>query len=326
MTRGLKRLLTTTLAWGILLHAPATQARAKTPDARPAFTHAPGDGAAEPYLLRSTAKGDEFSILFPAQPTAVVDKLDSAFKVDGQTIDEERIFSCYADGVVYLVKVYMTGNGKKAFDEYRAMRRKRAKVPGEISTSEVVAGAFKGEQEEERAKSWNYGEPFYSRTQSFPTKHNLYVVSAAARDDASPSLGSFFSSLRLGEAATDDAGAKNAPAGGSPATSRAAAFEPNAASQVFKPEEVTRKAIIVWHPDPGVYQEMIQLNRPIVKMKLQMILNADGVVSDVKIVSGVTQAINEKVVTAAKYLRFLPALKDGRHVSQWHTFEYEFSR
>lgn len=324
MTRRLKRLLTLTLAWGVLLSAPQTRVRAKTPNARPVFTHASGDASAEPYLLRSTAKGDEFSILMPAQPTAVVDKLDSAFKVDGQTIDEERIFSCYADGVVYLVKVYMTGNGKKAFDEFRAMRRKRAKVP-DVSTSEVVAGAFKGEQEEERAKSWNYGEPFYSRTQYFPTKHNLYVVSAAARDDASPSLGDFFSSIRLGDAATD-AGAKNAPAGGSPATSRAAAFEPNPAPRVFKPEEVTRKAIIVWHPDPGVYQEMIQLNRPIVKMKLQMILNADGSVSDVKIVSGTTQAINEKVLTAAKYMRFLPALKDGRHVSQLYTFDYEFSR
>jgi hypothetical protein len=280
----------------------------------------------EPYLLRSSAKGDEFSILMPSQPTAVVSRLDRYFKVGGQTIDEERVFSSYQEGAVFLVKVLITSNGRKAFDEFLESRRPGGKnIPTEISIRDIALGSFKGKQEEIHGKSYDYNESFYSKIQYFATKRNIYIISAIARDENNPYIGSFFSSLQLGGMASGG-DAKSSAAQGRLASAEVALLKAPEAGQVLKPDEVTHKAIIVWEPDPGVYEEIIHLNGPIFKLKVEMVLSASGQVTEVKILNGLTQAINEKVVGAVKYMRFIPAEKDGRPVSQWHTAEYVFSR
>ena len=285
----------------------------------------PAVGAGEPYLLRSAVKGDEFSILMPSQPTAIVSRLDFSFKVDGQVIDEERIFSSYADGAVFLVRVLITSDGKKAFDQFLSKAGRRDEGADGVSARDITLGGYKGRQEEMHGKTYGYGERFYSRVQYFATKRNLYIVSATARDENNPSIGGFFASLRLGDM-TAAGDVPSTPSKGLPAAAANAAPAGAEAGRVLKPDEVTRKPVIVWRPDPAVYEEVLGLNGPIFKVKLQMVLSADGQVREVKILSGLTQAINEKVVTSAKHTRFIPAEKDGRPVSQWHTAEYVFRR
>lgn len=279
----------------------------------------------EPYLLRSSAKGDEFSVLMPSQPVAVVDPLDYSFKFDGHTIKEERVFSSYAGGAVFLVKVLITSSGRKAFTEFWESRTRYGRdEPAEISACDVVLSGFKGKEEETRGKSNIYGESYYSRTQYFPTERNIYIISAVARDEHNPHIESFFSSLRLGDAASEAGAAP--PTLGRPATAEGAPLRASETEQVLKPEEVSHKAIIVWQPDPGIYEEVLRLNAPVHKLKIQMVLAASGQVAEVKILGGVTPTINERVAKAAKYMKFIPAEKDGRPVSQWHTAEYVFRK
>ena len=280
----------------------------------------------EPYLLRSSTKGDEFSILLPSQPTAVVDRLDFSFKVDGQTIKEERVFSCYAGGAVFLVRVLITPNGQKAFAEFWESRRRGGKdVPSGVSARDIALGNFKGKEVEIHGESYHYKESFYRRIQYFATKRNIYMISATARDENNPHIGSFFSSLQLGDAASG-ARATSLPAQGRPASAEAAPPREPETEQILKPEEVSRKAIIVWESDPGAHEEILRLNSPIYRLKIQMVLRASGQVTDAKVLSGVTPVINEKFVEAAKYTKFIPAEKGGRPISQWHIAEYVFRK
>lgn len=57
---------------------------------------------------------------------------------------------------------------------------------------------------------------------------------------------------------------------------------------------------------------------------VRMVLRANGKVSDVSIVKGGTPQMNKAVIKAAKKIKFTPAIKDGRKVSQWVTIEYNF--
>lgn len=278
----------------------------------------------EPYVLRSMVKGDEFSISMPSQPTALVSHLDYLFKTDGEVVKEERTFSSYASGVVFMVRVLITSNGKQAFAEYLAAKMSYKETRHAVTNSEVVLGGFRGKQEEVLGTSVSYQEKFYRKSQYFATKHNIYIVSATARDANNPSISSYFSSLKLGDMASNTA-VKNSPAPGVPAMARDRSAQ-RGTVQVLQPEEVTRKAIIVWEPDPGIDEEIVHANTPIFKIKLQMLLSLGGEVTEVKVLAGWKPDINEKVMNIAKYTRFIPAEKDGQPVSQWHLVEYVFGR
>jgi TonB family protein len=60
------------------------------------------------------------------------------------------------------------------------------------------------------------------------------------------------------------------------------------------------------------------------KVLVRMILGANGKVSNITILQGGPPEINKRVVKAAKKIKFTPAEKDGRKVSQYVTIEYTF--
>ena len=320
--RRVKNLLLVMLSAAALSTPPGTPAPVWAATPMRGGTPAPAAPAGEPFLLRTTARGDEFSILMPSQPAAVVSRLDFSFAPGGQVVDEERVFSAYAGGAVFLVEVLVTSDGRKVLDEMLASRARGGRARPDV----ISLGGHEGRQEEVYGKSFGYEESFYRKIQYFATRRNVYVVSAAAREEGHPAIDEYFSSLKLGAMVSGDAEAKGTRPSGQPAAARAAAPAAAEAGQVFKPEEVSRKAVVVWQHDPNVYEEVGRLNGPIFKMKIQVVLAAGGEVTDVKILKGLTQAINEKVVTSVKYMKFIPAEREGRPVSQWHTVEYAFGR
>jgi TonB family protein len=92
----------------------------------------------------------------------------------------------------------------------------------------------------------------------------------------------------------------------------------------FTPSEVTRKAIIVSKPEPG-YTEEARRNNTSGTVRLRVILTASGEVSNITVVKGLPDGLSEKAVAAARQMRFKPAEKDGRAVSQWALIEYNFN-
>ena len=60
-------------------------------------------------------------------------------------------------------------------------------------------------------------------------------------------------------------------------------------------------------------------------VKLRLALRADGTVSDISVVKGLPHGLTERAIEAAKKIRFTPAQREGRNVSQWISVEYNFN-
>ena len=60
-------------------------------------------------------------------------------------------------------------------------------------------------------------------------------------------------------------------------------------------------------------------------VRLKIILHKSGKVTDVKIIKGLGCSYDESTVEAARKFKFTPAVKDGKQVSQYLIFEYQYS-
>ena len=95
-------------------------------------------------------------------------------------------------------------------------------------------------------------------------------------------------------------------------------------NRTFKPGEVTRKAVITAKPEPG-FTEEARKNNVTGTVRLRAVLSASGSVQGISVVKGLPDGLTEKAIAAAKQIRFTPAQKDGRTVSQYVTLEYNFN-
>ena len=91
----------------------------------------------------------------------------------------------------------------------------------------------------------------------------------------------------------------------------------------FKQSEVTRRAVITDRPE-AEFTEKARQNDVEGVVRLRVVLGASGKVSDINVIKGLPDGLTEKCVAAAKKIRFHPAEKDGRKVSQYVVIEYAF--
>jgi TonB family protein len=109
------------------------------------------------------------------------------------------------------------------------------------------------------------------------------------------------------------------PVGGGPGPGAA----PVDYTRPFKQNEVTRKALITFKPEPG-FTEEARKNDVEGVVRLRAILHASGKVTNISVVKGLPDGLTEKAIAAAHRIEFRPAEKDGRTVSQSVIFEYRF--
>lgn len=111
-------------------------------------------------------------------------------------------------------------------------------------------------------------------------------------------------------------GGPGGPKGGGPA--------PVDYGGVFKAPEVSQRAVITSKPDPG-FTEEARKNNVMGVVRLRAVLSANGAVTRISVISGLPAGLTERAITAAQRIKFQPARKDGRSVSQWITLEYNFN-
>ena len=90
-------------------------------------------------------------------------------------------------------------------------------------------------------------------------------------------------------------------------------------------KEVTTRAIIKSKPNPAfTYEARLQGVRG--RVKLRIILGSDGKVRDrMQVLEGLPYGITEEAMKAARQIKFEPARKDGRPVSQYVIVIYNFN-
>lgn len=94
--------------------------------------------------------------------------------------------------------------------------------------------------------------------------------------------------------------------------------------KVYDGRDVTCRAVINSKPEP-VYPRRARKDMITGVVRLRAVLLASGNVGEVSVVKGLPEGVNEAAIRAARRIKFTPAVKDGRRVSQRILLEYNFN-
>ncbi len=105
----------------------------------------------------------------------------------------------------------------------------------------------------------------------------------------------------------------------------AANLSPEAApNPIYKFNQTDKKAVLILKPEPGYTEEARRYNVQ-GTVRLRVVLSSDGQVKDLYIVQSLSHGLTFMAMQAVLKIKFVPAMKDGRPVSQFATIEYSFN-
>lgn len=91
----------------------------------------------------------------------------------------------------------------------------------------------------------------------------------------------------------------------------------------YKGSEVTQRARVLRKPEPS-YTEDARRNLVSGTVVLRCVFGADGRVRNIVVIRALPEGLTERAIEAAKQIKFVPAIKDGKPVSMWMQLEYNF--
>jgi TonB family protein len=98
----------------------------------------------------------------------------------------------------------------------------------------------------------------------------------------------------------------------------------NNAPPVYNAADVTTRAQILSKPEPR-YTDRARNSGVTGTVRLRMLLSFDGRVRHILVLKGLAGGLTETALDSARGIKFTPATKDGRPVSQFVTIEYNFN-
>lgn len=109
-----------------------------------------------------------------------------------------------------------------------------------------------------------------------------------------------------------------------PSTQPATQDTNQTAEKVYDQKEVDRKARITKRYPPE-YTEKARKNHTEGWVVLRVVLKSSGEIGKIEIIKGLEDGLTEECIRATRALKFEPAEKDGKPVSQWARVEFTFS-
>jgi outer membrane biosynthesis protein TonB len=157
--------------------------------------------------------------------------------------------------------------------------------------------------------------------QVYAVGSQIYIVAAWGAARASASVEEFIRSFTLNLPVP--MGSSNAHSGG---IGDGSVKEPGSTvySRIYFASEVTQKAQVLKKPEP-VFTEGAREFGVTGKVRVRLILWPSGVVSNIRPISFLPHGLTWEAMEAARRIKFTPAMKDGRAVPQYATFEYNFN-
>jgi TonB family protein len=95
-------------------------------------------------------------------------------------------------------------------------------------------------------------------------------------------------------------------------------------SRVFSSRDVTQKARILYRAEPE-YTPRARAHQVEGTAILKAVLSSTGEVTDITVVKGLPDGLTDACVESMRQIKFVPAVKDGRPVSQYVQVEYNFN-
>lgn len=265
---------------------------------------------------RVTPQGEEFSLLTPVMPVLLKQGSNFYLHMYGEKVSEQRSYSAYADDFIFIIQSYKAARPQKLLKDLEKDSNQRRTFERDITIS-----GFSGKQY--RISSTD----FHGKALSFVTRQHIYIITLAARDENNTAIAKFLSSLILGDDISAQASGQVLDLQERDAYKNVFLKESDAVQsqgQSFNIKDVSRKAIIIWRPEPA-YTEQARHDQVKGTVILRGIFDADGQVKNLRVMSGLGGGLTEKAVEAALSIRYFPAEKDGQRVSQYIQVEYNFN-
>jgi len=269
---------------------------------------------------RYTVRDEEFSVLLPELPAMTTS--EETIAID--TRRRIRLLGAYANDVAY--SIYTFENPlNQSLDDF-------IKTSGFLAREDYQIGSAR-----EISLNEFHGKEFVVITptsedllQFWKTDKHLYLFQSTSPKDTAISTKEFFSSLLFGprqpgQEVTDglglqfDDGNVTHPGLNVPKVTIAPDGSP-----LFVARDVDRKPIIGSKPEPQ-YTEDARRHKVTGTVVLRVVFGSNGRVTNIQIMVGLPRGLTERAIDAARQIRFIPAVKDQKHVSTWMQLEYNFN-
>jgi protein TonB len=109
-----------------------------------------------------------------------------------------------------------------------------------------------------------------------------------------------------------------------PPPAAVAVSQPVDYSQVFSQRDVTQKARILSRAEPE-YTARARAHQISGTAILKAVLSSTGEVTNITVIKGLPDGLTEACIESMRHMEFVPAVKDGRPVSQYIQVEYNFN-
>ena len=250
---------------------------------------------------------EEFTAMIPAWPTTRGYSVSTSYKTDREKILAHRQYGGYGNGLVFVIESFKAERPQRLWDDLLKSNVDQTLIfERDIAFDGVVARQYKS------TYSSHYSNYTYTRRLvRFVTKEHVYFLTLATLDETSPAVDRFLSSFRLRRpqdriTRTETQSLETLP------------------DEVFTGNEVTRKATVVWKPEP-TYTEQARAHQVVGTVVLKAVFAANGYVTNIIATRELKDGMTEAAIEAARNIRFFPAEKDGKPVSQWMMLEYNFN-
>ena len=259
---------------------------------------------------RYTVKGENFSITFPTHPAMTTNNRAEW----GQKDQWERHLGAYADGVVYSVFSLEDGDPlqalKASIAEIEASARWDRATQRDLSLDGVSG------------KQYLATSPPGGVVQVFATKNRFYRFQAFGAKIEEARVKQFFSSLSLGKKLE---GIEVSDGQGTPfkSTDQPASSNPDTSEKLLTGKEVDRKPILIMKPEPS-YTEEAKAKQITGTVVLRVVFASTGSVTNIRTANELSDGLTGRAIDAARKIKFIPAVKDGKFVSMWMQLEYNF--
>lgn len=257
---------------------------------------------------RYTVKDEAFSVIFPTVPAmATYKEIVDRFEKERR----QRVLGAYADGLVYTVSCSENPT-QELLEDFIEQEIFTHSTFDRTSEKDLKRNGFKGKQ-------YLAPDKVPGTVQIFKTGNTIYrfQVFGAPTDDTR--VQRYFSSVVLGKSAS---GIEVSDGVGVPYAPKAADDESMA--KPFVGKDVSRKAVLVMKPEP-TYTEEARQNAVTGVVVLKVVFFSDGSVGNIRTVYGLPYGLTEQAIQAARKMKFIPAVKDGKFVSMWMQLEYNFN-
>jgi TonB family protein len=256
-----------------------------------------------PGWTNFTPPDEEFTVSVPGNPVARIHPVYNARDSSAEKLLAHREYGGYGSGLIFIIHSFKAEHPQKLSSNYPNFLQQGMDFERNLSIDGL-------DSTEVRRTVTSPRGTYTKRNVKFVTGKHLYLMTMATIEENSLAVDQFLSSIRWHRA--DNTSTPIQP----PVETVTGA--------VFNPSELTQRALVVSKAEP-FYTDDARAHKVTGTIILEAVFAEDGYVTNITVTRGLPHGLIESAIDAARSIRFFPAQKDGKPVSQRTMLEYNFN-